>query len=242
MWHADCDLEIISTDRLGSTVVRKTAVDGKRFDDLAKLLAGPASRRSTVRSASGALGAMFGLLGLTESEAGKKKGKGKGKKKKKGCSGGRKCGKACCGKGQFCCDDARRVCCASGSECCNVGSGTGSCCAPPGRCGKPGVTTPHPPSAATGAAVVHQHGTGALLPQRDALAGHWHYHRRTLLSRGEVLFQHPRRRHLLPTRTHLLHERGTRDLLRPRQYLPRAVWLPADSLLHPRIPREWPVL
>jgi hypothetical protein len=112
-------------------------VDDRRFDEIAKLLAGSVSRRSTVRSASSALGAMFGLLGLTESEAGKKKGKRKGKGKKKRCSGSRKCGKACCGKGQFCCDDARKVCCADNAECCNLGSGTGSCCSPPNRCAKP---------------------------------------------------------------------------------------------------------
>ena len=116
-------------------------MDDKRFDDFARILGGPASRRSTVRSiGGGALGAVLGLLGLADIEAGKKKGKGKGKgkdKKKKRCSGSRKCGKHCCGNGTFCCDDARKVCCANGSECCNPGSGTGSCCSSPNRCGRP---------------------------------------------------------------------------------------------------------
>jgi hypothetical protein len=112
-------------------------MDDKRFDALAKFVGEPTTRRSTVHSLiGGAFGVVLGLLGLAESEAKKNKGKDKGKKKKR-CSGGRKCGKNCCGKSQFCCDDARKVCCPDGAECCNPGSGTGSCCPAPNRCGKP---------------------------------------------------------------------------------------------------------
>jgi hypothetical protein len=50
-------------------------VDGNQFDDLAKRFAEPASRRSALRSLGGSVfGASFGLLGLTETEAHKKKG------------------------------------------------------------------------------------------------------------------------------------------------------------------------
>jgi hypothetical protein len=111
-------------------------VDDKRFDEFAKLLAVPASRRATVRSVTGgALAAMLGLLGRAGTDAKKKK--GTGKSKKKSCSGFRKCGNKCCDKGKFCCDDARKLCCPKNAECCNIGSGTGSCCSPPNRCGKP---------------------------------------------------------------------------------------------------------
>ena len=127
-------------------------MDDKRFDALAKFVGEPTTRRWAFRSLTGgAFGAVLGLLGLTETEAGKKgkkkrggggggggnDGKGKGKGKKPSCSGLRKCGKRCCGKRQFCCDDARKVCCPDNAECCNVGPGTGACCSPPNRCAKP---------------------------------------------------------------------------------------------------------
>jgi hypothetical protein len=131
-------------------------MDADRFDALSRSLIEAPSRRSALRLLAGsALGGALGWLGHEAAEAGKKKRKKRKKGEDKGGGGGSKkkkkkknrnqeqppppepCGPASCSSGTFCCDDARGICCADGSECCNIGPGTGSCCSPPNRCGKP---------------------------------------------------------------------------------------------------------
>ena len=114
-------------------------MEDSRFDALTKRL-GAASRRGLVGAAGvTALAALFGQE--IEKEA-LSKGKGKRKKGKKGKKKKRKPGEPCggetvCTGGRFCCDDERELCCNPGDSCCNIGPGTGSCCSPPNRCGRP---------------------------------------------------------------------------------------------------------
>lgn len=107
-------------------------MDSQQFDDLVKRFAEPASRRSSLRSmGAAAVGGVFAFAGLADAAVGKKKKKKKKKKK------GERCGARTCAKSQFCCDDTSQLCCTKGGECCNPGSGTGSCCDAPNRCGLP---------------------------------------------------------------------------------------------------------
>ncbi len=122
-------------------VVGGNVVDGQQFDDLAKRLATPASRRASLRPiTSGFLGGTLALVSLTGVEAGKrsKKKKKSKRKKKKGSQGNANvqpqlCGGAACSTGQVCCPDQRcgAKCCANGRACnvvCSGPNGNDYCC------------------------------------------------------------------------------------------------------------------
>ena len=78
LWHWTCGAIRITT--LAGKVrprLRRVSVDDKQFDDFARILAGPTSRRATVRSiGGGALGAVFGSSALPMQGRAKKEGQG----------------------------------------------------------------------------------------------------------------------------------------------------------------------
>ena len=71
-----------------------------------------------------------------------------------------------------------------------------------------------------------EHGTGALLSQRDALAGHWHYHRTDPAAPRRGTVPTPLAGDtVLPTRTAPVARTGDCAICcDPAPYLPRAVW------------------
>jgi hypothetical protein len=95
-------------------------MDESRFDALARFLGGPSPRRNALRIVGGgALGAMAGLIGFSETDAGGKN--KKKKKKKKRCPKGRvKCGGGKCAKPGECCPGEKQCGggCIAGSSCC----------------------------------------------------------------------------------------------------------------------------
>jgi hypothetical protein len=131
-------------------------MDGQRFDELARFLAEPASRRATLRSLGGGfIGGAFALLGghgpqhAEAHNALAKCKKIKNKRRKKACikkarqhdvdhglqEPGEPCGATTCSSGKKCCPDQKCGvrCCANGYHCdqlCSGPNGDDYCCPP----------------------------------------------------------------------------------------------------------------
>ena len=148
----------ISRDRLRLAVPRKTTVDDKRFDEIAKLLTGPASRRSTVRSCYGGRARRHARSARSYRDR-REEERARGREKKKGCRAGARAGKRAAAKGS----SAAMIRARSVAERLRVlqfGSRDRLLLPhPPAAAASHGVTTPHPPSAA------HRSGSGS--PTRD---------------------------------------------------------------------------
>ncbi len=130
-------------------------MDGSRFDAMTRRLLVPGSRRGVLRGlVAGALAGSLTRLGLADGLAGckgvsKKCDKSgdccRGMKCKQGkCAcgaGGKKCGDACCGRGERCLESADPAACCPDLKVC------GKTCCPPDRvciCAKPGPFDPDP--------------------------------------------------------------------------------------------------
>src|ERR1700680_1534295 len=108
------------------------------LDDVARILARPASRRETFRLLGGILSrSLLGILGINRAKADDDE--------------GGMCGKKTCGKEQKCCrtssihfcTDDERICCGKGTcgenqKCC----GNTMCCGSHQSCGKAGTCSP----------------------------------------------------------------------------------------------------
>ena len=85
-------------------------MDGQRFDELARALAGGTSRRRLLRGIGGLIGVAAGLAGAEATSAKpapkKCKNQGSGCKANGDCCGGTCCNRVCCGDGATCVDGA----------------------------------------------------------------------------------------------------------------------------------------
>jgi hypothetical protein len=97
------------------------------FDDVARIVASPVSRRQAFRLVSGAVGgAVLASLGLGRATRALAK-----KVPATSCPPAQVCGTACCSASQFCatCTNGGTKCCAKGTICCtNPKTNKNQCC------------------------------------------------------------------------------------------------------------------